>query len=115
MLSGTTAGVDPVMKRFFLEEKKGSMLPRVAPELSMQTWWHYKGAHTVDQLWSVRASGIRQRHIDQAQSMNLYITNEFTMRQVLALYLEAWKSGVKTIYYVRSKSLEVEDCDSCSS
>ena len=115
VLSGTTAGIDPVMKCFFLEEKKGSMLPRVAPELSMQTWWYYKGAHTVDQLWSVRASGIRQRHIDQAQSMNLYITNEFTMRQVLALYLEAWKSGVKTIYYVRSKSLEVEDCDSCSS
>ena len=43
-----------------------------------------------------------------------YITNEFTMRQVLNLYIEAWKAGVKTIYYVRSKSLEVEDCDSCS-
>ena len=30
-------------------------------------------------------------------------------------YLEAWKVGVKTIYYVRSKALEVEDCESCSS
>ncbi len=115
ILSGTTAGVDPVMKRFFLEEKKGSMLPRVAPELSLKTWWFYKAAHTIDQSWSVRASGIRQRHIDQAQSMNLYITNEYTMRQVLDLYLLAWHSGVKTIYYIRSKSLEVEDCDSCSS
>ena len=115
ILSGTTAGIDPVMKRFFLEEKKGSMLPRVAPELSMKTWWYYKAAHTVDQSWSVRACGIRQRHIDQSQSMNLYITNDFTMRQVLSLYLEAWRSGVKTVYYIRSKSLEVEDCDSCSS
>ena len=114
VLSGTTAGVDPVMKRFFLEEKKGSMLPRVAPELSINTWWYYKPAHTIDQTWSIKAAGVRQRHIDQAQSMNLYITNEFTMRQVLNLYIEAWKTGVKTIYYVRSKSLEVEDCDSCS-
>ena len=114
VLSGTTAGVDPVMKRFFLEEKKGSMLPRVAPELSINTWWYYKPAHTIDQTWSIKAAGVRQRHIDQAQSMNLYITNEFTMRQVLNLYIEAWKAGVKTIYYVRSKSLEVEDCDSCS-
>lgn len=114
VLSGTTAGVDPVMKRFYLEEKKGSMLPRVAPELSINTWWHYKPAHTIDQTWSIKAAGVRQRHIDQAQSMNLYITNEFTMRQVLNLYIEAWKAGVKTIYYVRSKSLEVEDCDSCS-
>lgn len=114
VLSGTTAGVDPVMKRFYLEEKKGSMLPRVAPELSINTWWYYKPAHTIDQTWSIKAAGVRQRHIDQAQSMNLYITNEFTMRQVLNLYIEAWKAGVKTIYYVRSKSLEVEDCDSCS-
>lgn len=115
IIAGTTAGLDPVMRRFFLEEKKGSMLPRVAPELSYKTWWYYKPAHMVDQLWSMRAAGVRQRHIDQAQSVNLYITNDFTMRQVLNLYLEAWRDGVKTIYYVRSKSLEVEECESCSS
>ena len=115
IIAGTTAGLDPIMKRFFLEEKKGSMLPRVAPELSDKTYWMYKSAYLINQKWSVRASGIRQRHIDQAQSMNLYITNDFTMRQVLDLYLLAWKNGVKTLYYVRSKSLEVEECESCAS
>ena len=63
----------------------------------------------------MRASGIRQRHVDQAQSMNLYITNDYTMRQVFDLYYEAWKADVKTVYYVRSKSLEVEECESCAS
>ena len=115
ILVGTTAGVDPIMKRFFLEEKKGAILPRIAPDLSMKTYWYYKSAHTVDQGWSVRAAGVRQRHIDQAQSVNLYITNDFTFRQVLALYIRAYEEGVKTIYYVRSKSLEVEECESCSS
>ena len=115
ILAGTTAGLDPIMQRFFLEEKKGAMLPRVAPALSDKTYWVYKDAYHINQQWSVRASGVRQRHIDQAQSMNLYITNEYTMRQVLNLYILAWKSGVKTIYYVRSKSLEVEECESCSS
>jgi ribonucleoside-diphosphate reductase alpha chain len=115
IIAGTTAGVDPVMKRFFLEEKKGAMLPRVAPELSDKTYWLYKGAYLMDQRWSMRAAGVRQRHIDQAQSVNLYITNDFTMRQVLNLYLLAWECGVKTIYYVRSKSLEVEECESCAS
>ncbi len=115
ILTGTTAGVDPVMKRYFLEEKKHAILPRVAPELNPRTYWLYKEAHLVDQTWSVRAAGIRQRHIDQAQSVNLYITNEYTMRQVLNLYLQAWEEGVKTIYYVRSKALEVEECESCSS
>lgn len=115
IIAGTTAGTDPVMKRFFLEEKKGAMLPRVAPSLSDKTFWVYKGAYLIDQQWSIKAAGVRQRHLDQAQSLNLYVTNEYTMRQVLNLYLLAWERGVKTVYYVRSKSLEVEECESCAS
>ncbi len=115
IIAGTTAGIDPVMNKYFLEEKKGSMLPRVAPDLGPDTYWYYTDAHHVDQNWSVEACGVRQRHIDQAQSMNFYITNDYTMRQVLNLYIKAWECGVKTVYYVRSKSLEVEECTSCSS
>ena len=90
-------------------------MPRVAPGLSPETYWYYKSAYTIDQQWSVRAAGLRQRHIDQAQSMNLYVTNDYSFRQILGLYILAFEQGVKTVYYVRSKSLEVEDCDSCSS
>lgn len=115
MLAGTTAGLDPIMNRYYLEEKKNGLVPRVAPDLSPETFWQYKNAHYIDQQWSVRAGGIRQRHVDQAQSMNLYITNEYTLRQVLNLYVLAWECGVKTIYYIRSRSLEVEECEVCSS
>ncbi len=114
-IAGTTAGIDPVMQHFFLEEKKNGLMPRVAPELSLSTLWFYKSAHHIDQRWSVRAAGMRQRHIDQAQSMNLYITNDYTLRQILNLYILAWECGVKTVYYIRSKSLEIEECESCSS
>ena len=115
IIAGTTAGIDPVMNRYFLEEKKNGLVPRVAPDLSMDTFWYYKSAHLMDQTWSIRAAGVRQRHIDQAQSMNFYITNDYTFRKVLGLYILAFEQGVKTVYYVRSKSLEVEDCTACSS
>ena len=114
IIAGTTAGVDPIMKKFFYEEKKGEMIPRVAPELTHENSAFYKPAHEVDQLWSVRAAGVRQRHVDQAQSVNLYITHDYSMRQILELYIKAWENGVKTIYYVRSKSLEVEECEGCA-
>lgn len=114
IISGTTAAVDPVMMRYFLEEKKGQIVPRVAPGLNPRTFWLYENAHEIDQNWVIKSAGIRQRHIDQSQSINLYITNDFTMSQILNLYISACKEGVKTLYYVRSKSLEVEDCDSCS-
>ncbi|RRD93647.1 ribonucleoside-diphosphate reductase subunit alpha [Clostridiales bacterium COT073_COT-073] len=114
IIAGTTAGVDPVMSRYFLEEKKGAIIPRVAPGLNHETFWLYENAHDIDQNWVVRAAGVRQRHIDQGQSLNFYITSEFTMKRILNLYIRAWEEGVKSIYYVRSKSLEVEQCDSCS-
>ncbi|MCI5774297.1 MAG: ribonucleoside-diphosphate reductase subunit alpha [Erysipelotrichaceae bacterium] len=114
IIANTTAGIDPIMNKFFLEEKKGSMLARVAPSLNKETYWYYKQAHHIDQNYSIKAAGIRSRHIDQAQSMNLYITNEHTMRQLLNFYILANKCEVKTLYYVRSRSLEVEECESCS-
>ncbi len=61
------------------------------------------------------AAGVRQRHIDQSQSVNLYITTDYSFRQVLNLYVLAFEQGVKTIYYIRSKSLEVSECEACSS
>ena len=114
IISGTSAGVDPIMSRYFLEEKKGAIVPRVAPGLTTKTFWLYENAHDLDQNISMRMAGVRQRHLDQAQSINIYITTEYTMRQILNVYLTAWEAGVKSIYYVRGKSLEVEECDTCS-
>lgn len=115
IISGTSAGVDPIMNRYFIEEKKGAIVPRVAPGLTTKTFWLYENAHDIDQNISMRMAGVRQRHIDQAQSVNIYITTNFTMRQLLNIYITAWQSGVKSIYYVRGKSLEVKECDSCAS
>ena len=115
IIAATSAGVDPIMNRYFLEEKKGSILPRVAPDLTPQSFWLYENAHELDQNFVIEAAAIRQRHIDQAQSINFYITTDFTMRKILNLYIKAAKEKLKSVYYVRSKSLEVEDCDYCAS
>ena len=114
-IANTTAGIDPIFKKFFVEEKKGSFTPKTAPDLSNETMWFYKEAHTIDQQWSIKACGIRQRHIDQAQSFNLYITPQMKAKEILDLYVEAYKQGIKTIYYIRNQSLEMDECTSCSS
>ena len=113
-IAGTSEGVDPVMARFWLEEKKGSIIPKTAPNLNEDNYWYYNSAYNIDQNLCVKINGIRQRHIDQGQSFNLYITTNYTMRQIMNLYIEACKAGVKSIYYVRSKSLEISECESCS-
>ena len=113
-ISGTSEGIDPVVSKFWLEEKKGSIVPRTAPNLRIDNGYYYMSAYEIDQLWSVKAAATRQRHIDQGQSFNFYITTDMTMRQIANLYIEACKQGMKSIYYVRSKSLEIEECAVCS-
>lgn len=115
LLCGTTASVDPVYDRLYHEGKRDQVIPLAAPGLSPKTYLYYTPAHQIDQTWSVRAAAVRQRHIDQSQSFNLYIRPDVTGKELLNLYLQAWKSGLKTVYYVRSRSLEVTDaeCEAC--
>ncbi|HET7628296.1 MAG TPA: ribonucleoside-diphosphate reductase subunit alpha [Bacillales bacterium] len=115
LIAGTTAGIDPVFRKFYIEEKKNALIPQTAPGLNEKTTWYYKEAHLIDQHWSIRAAGVRQRHIDQSQSFNLYITPQITAKEMLGLIVSAWENGLKTVYYVRNQSLEVDECTSCSS
>ncbi|HCV53867.1 MAG TPA: hypothetical protein DGL70_10955, partial [Exiguobacterium sp.] len=57
----------------------------------------------------------RQRHIDQAISFNLYVKNNVKAKELLEMHMEAWQLGMKTIYYTRSTTVEIDECESCSS
>ena len=113
-IAGTTEGIDPIMNHFYFEEKRGIITPKVAPNLREDNSDIYKSAYEIDQNWSIKACGTRQKHIDQGQSFNFYITTDYTMREILNLYIHAWEAGIKSIYYVRSKSLSVSHCESCT-
>lgn len=111
---GSTQSIDPIYSKFYYDEKKKAVIPIIAPDLNPQTMWFYKEAHTIDQSWSIKACAARQRHIDQSQSFNLYITPETSAKEILQMYIQIWESGIKTKYYMRSRSLEIEECVSCS-
>lgn len=116
VIAGSTASIDPVFKPFYHEEKKDYKLPVVAPDLDHRTYNVYrKSAYIVDQRWSVQQNAARQRHIDQSVSFNLYVPNNIKAQVLLDLHLQAWDSGMKTTYYVRSTASDIEDCVWCES
>lgn len=115
LIAGSTASIDPIFSKLYMEEKKNYRIPVVAPELNSETTWLYKAAHLIDQKWSIRQNGRRQRHVDQGISFNLYVPNNVRAKELLELHMLAWQEGLKTTYYVRSTSSTVEDCESCSS
>ncbi|GAM15745.1 ribonucleoside-diphosphate reductase subunit alpha [Mesobacillus selenatarsenatis] len=116
ILAGSTASIDPIFRLEYSEEKKDYKIPVTAPDLSAETMWFYKTAYNTDQHWSIRQNARRQRHIDQAISFNFYVTNNIKAKALLELHMDAWKSGLKTTYYVRStSSSEIDECESCHS
>ncbi|RST58578.1 ribonucleoside-diphosphate reductase subunit alpha [Siminovitchia terrae] len=116
VIAGSTASIDPIFKPFYHEEKKNYKLPVVAPDLDHRTYNVYrKSAYIVDQRWSIQQNAARQRHIDQAISFNFYVPNHIKAQVMLDLHLQAWDSGLKTTYYVRSTASDIEDCVWCES
>ncbi|MHB2266959.1 ribonucleoside-diphosphate reductase subunit alpha [Aliihoeflea sp. PC F10.4] len=63
----------------------------------------YATAFEIDSAWLIEAASRRQKWIDQAQSLNLYIANP-SGKKLDELYRFAWKKGLKTTYYLRSRS-----------
>lgn len=116
ILAGSTASIDPIFRLEYSEEKKDYKIPVTAPDLSPHTTWYYKSAYNIDQHWSIKQNAMRQRHIDQSISFNIYVRNDIKAKALLDLHLDAWKSGLKTTYYIRSTSGSViDECESCHS
>lgn len=116
IIAGSTASIDPIFKPFYIEEKKDYRIPTTAPDLNHKTYNIYRrSAYIVDQRWSIKQNAARQKHIDQSISFNIYVPNTIKASVLLDLHFQAWKSGLKTTYYVRSTSNEVEECVWCQS
>ena len=114
IIANGSATIDPIYRQMYFEEKKNYKIPVTAPDLNPQTVWFYESAYQVDQLQSIKQNAARQKHIDQSQSFNLYVQNTIKAKDLLNLHLEAWKQGLKTIYYLRSTTGVYEECEACT-
>ena len=81
----------------------------------------FKTFKEINQLELVKQAGIRQYYIDQAVSLNLAFPKEATPKWINQVHMEAWKLGIKTLYYMRTESVlrgdiaqaAMSDCVSC--
>jgi ribonucleoside-diphosphate reductase alpha chain len=65
----------------------------------------FKTFKEINQLELVNQAGIRQQYIDQAVSLNLAFPSEATPKWINKVHLDAWKKGIKTLYYMRTESV----------
>ncbi len=102
---GTTQSVEPVYKRKWFEENLSGLTPTVAPGINPSNYKYYVTAYEVDPLQMVKAAAIRQKHLDQGQSLNIFINPEkMTGGALSEIYMTAWKLGLLSTYYLRAMS-----------
>ena len=65
----------------------------------------FKTFKEINQLELVNQAGIRQQYIDQAVSLNLAFPSEATPKWINQVHMDAWKKGIKTLYYMRTESV----------
>ncbi|HLL58738.1 MAG TPA: ribonucleotide-diphosphate reductase subunit alpha, partial [Allosphingosinicella sp.] len=66
----------------------------------------YKTSFEIDQRWLLELAGDRTPYIDQATSLNLFIPADVDKWDLLMLHFRAWELGIKSLYYLRSKSIQ---------
>jgi ribonucleoside-diphosphate reductase alpha chain len=69
----------------------------------------FKTSMEIDQRWVVQHSADRQQYIDQAQSVNLFFRPDSNIKYIHAVHFQAWKQGLKTLYYCRSEKIGKAD------
>jgi ribonucleoside-diphosphate reductase alpha chain len=66
----------------------------------------FKTAFELDQKWIIELSGDRTPYISQAQSVNLFLPADVHKRELHKIHFDAWRKGLKSLYYCRSKSIQ---------
>ena len=65
----------------------------------------FKTFKEINQLDLVKQAGIRQQYVDQSVSLNLAFPSQATPKWINQVHMEAWKQGIKTLYYMRTESV----------
>lgn len=112
---GTTAAMLPIYKKYFIETNSVAPTVNVAPGLDSKNFWFYKEYVNMDMPDVIDMMSVIYKWIDQSASFEWIINpQKVSPQELYQYYIKAWKQGIKTVYYVRSMSLDVKECVSCS-
>lgn len=113
-VQNATASIQPIVDVVETRMYGNSVTYYPMPFISRENLLFYKSAYYMDQEKIIDLVAEVQQHIDQGISTVLYVTSEASTKDLVRLYYYAWKKGLKSLYYVRTKNLNLEECETCS-
>lgn len=105
--------IEPIQELFYKEE--GTMtIPTVVPNFRKNNRYYVK-AFDCDQFKLVELAAIRQKWLDQSQSVNIYIKRPDSLAELTAVHAYGFKLGMKTFYYLKQMKEGADDAEVCES
>ena len=104
VICGTTPCNEPIFEITRIEENMSGHFMVVDPCVKYKRPDLLRTVWEMDQAWIVATAAARQKWIDQSQSVNLFVGAGTTGRELEKVYMLAWEEGLKTTYYLRSRS-----------
>jgi ribonucleoside-diphosphate reductase alpha chain len=99
---------------FFYKEEGTITVPTVVPNFRKNNQY-YKRAFDCDQFALIKNACVRQKWLDQAQSVNVYITKPDSLMEMSKLHVYGFEYGMKTFYYLKQQKEGTEEaCESCT-
>lgn len=119
-INNATASIHPITSA--IEIRKEGKIGRVyypAPHMTEENMEYYKDAYEIGYEKLIDVYAAATQHVDQGLSLTLFFKDTITTRDINKAQIYAWKSGIKTIYYIRLRQLalegtEVDQCVSCT-
>lgn len=113
-IQNSTSSVMPVVD--VIERRKYANATTVypMPYLTPETYYSYKSAYDMNQLNVIDVIAEIQPHVDQGISTILYVNSDVGTNELARYYIYAQKKGLKSLYYTRTRNLQVDECLACA-
>lgn len=105
---GTTPSIEPSYKMSFVKENLSGKFVVVDSSMRYNRPDLCKTAFDIDQTWIIKAAAVRQKWVDQAQSLNFFKAKGTRGRDISDWYFLAWELGLKSTYYLKNEINEVK-------
>ncbi len=113
-IQNATASILPIVDMVETRMYGNSLTYYPMPFLRNDNVFFYKSAYYMNQRKIIDLVSRIQTHVDQGISTVIYVTSDATTKDLASLYYYAWAKNLKSLYYVRTKNLNLEECETCS-
>ena len=113
-VQSSTASIAPITEKIEHRTYGDSDTYYPMPYMNESNYYFYKEAYDMDMFKMIDLYATVQKHIDQGISCTLYVKDTITTRELSMYYIYAWKKGLKTLYYTRTKMTNnASECVNC--